>query len=34
MWRKTVGLCALLLLLSACKQEEVAVGKLPPIGGL
>ncbi|EKN3683596.1 TlpA family protein disulfide reductase [Yersinia enterocolitica] len=30
MWRKTVGLCALLLLLSACKQEEVAVGEVAP----
>ncbi|QHB34750.1 TlpA family protein disulfide reductase [Yersinia canariae] len=33
MWRnrvRTVGLCALLLLLSACKQEEVAVGEIAP----
>ncbi|MDA5542808.1 TlpA disulfide reductase family protein [Yersinia rochesterensis] len=33
MWRnqiKTVSLCALLLLLSACKQEEVAVGEAAP----
>ncbi|AOF19340.1 thioredoxin [Yersinia enterocolitica] len=30
MWRKTVGLCVLLLLLSACKQEEVAVGEVAP----
>lgn len=33
MWRnqiKTVSLCALLLLLCACKQEEVAVGAAAP----
>lgn len=37
MWRnqiKTVSLCILLLLLSACKQEEVAVGEAAPIGSL
>ncbi|MGE4802094.1 TlpA family protein disulfide reductase [Yersinia hibernica] len=33
MWRnrvKIVSLCALLVLLSACKQEEVAVGEIAP----
>lgn len=33
MWRnrlKVAGLCGLLLLLSACKQEEVAVGEVAP----
>ncbi|CNI18583.1 putative thioredoxin [Yersinia frederiksenii] len=33
MWRnrlKVAGLCGLLLLLSACKQEEVAVGEFAP----
>lgn len=33
MWRnqiKSLSLCALLLLLSACKQEEVAVGEAAP----
>lgn len=33
MWRnqlKTVSLCILLLLLSACKQEEVALGEAAP----
>lgn len=33
MWRnglKTIGLCSLLLLLSACKQEEVSVGEVAP----
>ncbi|WP_314189514.1 TlpA disulfide reductase family protein [Yersinia massiliensis] len=34
MWRnglKTIGLCSVLLLLSACKQEEVAVGEVAPL---
>lgn len=33
MWRnglKTIVLCSVLLLLSACKQEEVAVGEVAP----
>lgn len=32
MWRnlKIIGLCSLLLLLSACKQEKVALGEVAP----